>query len=49
MGRGAGALTAHEMLAPLTKNVNRVPLSRQKSANAPTTCALAPSSMVNAN
>jgi hypothetical protein len=48
MGRSAGALTDHEPLAPLTKNVNRVPLSRQKSANAPTTCALAPSSMVNA-
>ena len=49
MGRSAGALTDHELLAPLTKKVNRVPVSRQNCANAATTGTLAPSSTVNAS
>ena len=49
MGRSAGALTDHDGLAPLTKNVNRVPVSRQNCANAPTTGTLVPSSTVSAN
>ncbi|HTX95686.1 MAG TPA: hypothetical protein VME67_13040 [Mycobacterium sp.] len=42
-------MTDQELLAPLTKNLNRIPLSRQKSAKTPTTCTLAPSSMISAN
>ena len=49
MGRSAGALADHDGLAPLTKNVSRVPVSRQNCANAPTTGTLAPSSTVSAN
>ena len=43
------ALTDHELLAPLTKKVSRVPVSRQNCANAATTGTLAPSSTVSAN
>src|SRR6188472_3741962 len=48
-GRSAAALTDHDGLAPLTKNVSRVPVSRQNWANAPTTGTLAPSSTVSAS
>ena len=47
-GRSAGALTDHELLAPLTKKLSRVPVSWQNWANAPTTGTLAPSSTVSA-
>ena len=49
IGRSAGAFTDHELLAPLTKKVNRVPVSRQNWANAATTGLLAPSSTVSAS
>src|SRR6186713_1758031 len=49
MGRSAAALSDHDALAPLTKKVSRVPVSRQNWPNAATTGLLAPSSTVRAN
>jgi len=48
MGRNAGALTVQELLAPLMKKVNRVPVSWASCANAATTGTLMPSSTVSA-
>jgi len=45
MARMAGALVAHDALAPLTKNVSRAALSRQNCAKAPTTSVLTPSTV----
>src|ERR1700741_1028093 len=49
MGRSAAALSDHDALAPLTKKVSRVPVSRQNWPNAGTPGLLAPSSTVRAN
>jgi hypothetical protein len=48
MGRSARALALHDALAPLTKKVSRVPVSRQNRAKAATTSESAPSSTVSA-
>jgi hypothetical protein len=48
IGCNKDALAVHEALLPLTKNVNRMPVSAQKRPSAATSAVLHPSSTVSA-